>query len=70
MCLCNSFSEKSNLAVTLVSSNDEVSASAAFFDFPTNLNVDQSKWEILFQENFETIKPTVSFVRSLIVSIY
>lgn len=53
------FSEKANLAVTLVSSEDEVVASGAFFDYP-NLAVNQAKWEKLFQESFESIKPTVS----------
>jgi hypothetical protein len=55
----NDFSEKANLAVTLVSSDEEVVASGAFFDYP-NLAVDQAKWEKLFQETFESIKPTVS----------
>ena len=53
------FSEKANLAVTLVSSDDEVVASGAFFDYP-KLTVDQAKWEKIFQESFESIKPTVS----------
>ncbi|CAB3977510.1 Cilia- and flagella-associated 61, partial [Paramuricea clavata] len=49
--------EKANLAVTLVSSDEEVVASGAFFDYP-NLAVDQAKWEKLFQETFQSIKPT------------
>ena len=53
------FSEKANLAVTLVSSDDDVVANGAFFDYP-NLAVNQAKWETLFQESIESIKPTVS----------
>ncbi|XP_028417535.1 cilia- and flagella-associated protein 61-like [Dendronephthya gigantea] len=49
--------EKANLAVSLVSSEDEVVASGAFFDYP-NLSVDQAKWEKLFQESFESVKAT------------
>ena len=45
-----------------MSSNDEVVAHGAFFDYP-NLAVDQAKWETLFQESFESIKPTVSAYR-------
>jgi hypothetical protein len=58
----NDFSEKANLAVTLVTSDEEVVASGAFFDYP-NLAVDQAKWEKLFQETFQSIKPTVSVQR-------
>lgn len=45
--------------MTLVSSEDEVVASGAFFDYP-NLSVNQAQWEKVFQESFESIKPTVS----------
>lgn len=49
--------EKANLAVTLVSSDDEVVANGAFFDYP-NVPGDQAKWENIFQESFKSIKPT------------
>ena len=47
--------------MTLVSSEDEVVASGAFFDYP-NLSVNQGQWEKVFQESFESIKPTVSAI--------
>lgn len=47
--------------MTLVSSDDEVVANGAFFDYP-NVPGDQAKWENIFQESFKSIKPTVSIV--------
>ncbi|XP_046859906.1 cilia- and flagella-associated protein 61-like [Xenia sp. Carnegie-2017] len=49
--------EKANLAVTLVSQEDEVFANAAFFDYP-NFNVDEANWEDLLQKTVDKLYPT------------
>ena len=57
-----SSSEKANLAITLVSSDDEVVANGTFFDYPNVSSIDQAKWEKIFQECFKSVKPTVSII--------
>ena len=48
-CIGLNFSEKSNIAISLVDEKDEVLGHAAFLDYPSGNHVDQSKWETWLQ---------------------
>lgn len=62
---CFIFREKSNLAVTLVNSDNEIVAHAAFFDYPMIPTVDQSKWEDWLRTKYECKKATVSIIKQI-----
>ncbi|KAK3712985.1 hypothetical protein QZH41_003827 [Actinostola sp. cb2023] len=53
-------SEKANLAVTLVNSNNEVIAFAAFFDYLNIPSVDQASWDTWMEDKYDTAKASVS----------
>jgi hypothetical protein len=65
-----SYSEKANLAVTLVNANNEVIAFAAFFDYPNIPTIDQALWEEWLSSKYECTKATVSRMMDIHDLIY
>ena len=53
------FSEKANLAVTLISEANDILGHAAFFDYPNWDYTDQAEWETWLKRLYDNGKCTV-----------
>ena len=57
------FSEKSNIAITLVDEKNDLLGHASFFDYPNRQYTEQNKWESWFKNNYDLNQCTVSYLK-------